>query len=181
MADGSSLTLVQADAARMAAALPALTELLQDAVAHGASVGFLQPLQSEAAASYWQGVQAQIAAGEKLLWLAFDGAKLAGTVQLEPCGKENGKQRGEVQKLLVRSDLRRLGVAAQLMQALQRKSLDLKLRLLFLDTETGSGAEAFYQRIGFTRVGDIPDYCLAADGKNSATTIYYKQLTEALA
>ena len=179
MADGAALTLVQADAARIDAALPALVDLLQDAVAHGASLGYLNPLDASVATGYWRQVQAQVAAGGKLLWLAFDEFTLAGTVQLEPCGKENGRHRGEVQKLLVHSRMRRLGVAAKLMKALQYQSQGLGLRTLFLDTETGSGAEAFYQRIGFVRVGDIPDYCLATDGSPSATTIYYKQLESA--
>ena len=174
-----ALTLVQADATRLTAALPALVDLLQDAVAHGASLGFLHPLDASAATHYWSNVQAQVAAGDKLLWLAFDELTLAGTVQLEPCTKENGRHRGEVQKLLVHSRMRRLGVAAKLMKALQYQGLGLGLRTLVLDTETGSGAEAFYQRIGFVRVGDVPDFCLATDGTPSATTIYYKQLESA--
>jgi hypothetical protein len=47
---------------------------------------------------------------------------------------------------------------------------------LTLDTETDSGAEPFYQRRGYTRVGTIPNYCLGNDGGPSGTTFYYKAL-----
>ena len=38
----------------------ALIALLQDCVDSGASVGFLPPLSTEKAASYWQGVEADL-------------------------------------------------------------------------------------------------------------------------
>ena len=47
---------------------------------------------------------------------------------------------------------------------------------LVLDTETGSDAEQVYQRLGWTRVGDIPDFALTADGELTSTTYYTKSL-----
>ena len=47
---------------------------------------------------------------------------------------------------------------------------------LVLDTETGSDAERVYQRHGWQRVGEVPDFCLTADGALASTTYYTKGL-----
>jgi hypothetical protein len=49
--------------------------------------------------------------------------------------------------------------------------------LLVLDTVTGGVAEGLYSRMGWVRVGEIPDYALMPDGELTATTIFYKRLT----
>ncbi|MFB2870662.1 hypothetical protein ACE1BN_21405 [Aeromonas veronii] len=50
----------------------ALITLLQDCVDSGASVGFLPPLTTEESTRYWQGVDADLAAGHRKLWLALE-------------------------------------------------------------------------------------------------------------
>ena len=89
--------------------------LLQDAVDHGASVGFLAPLDNGPAWDYWLGVMDRLESG-LICWVALDGQTIVGTVQLDPCTKQNGRHRGEVCKLLTLSSYRRRGVAALLMQ-----------------------------------------------------------------
>ena len=51
-----------------------------------------------------------------------------------------------------------------------------KRGLLYLDTEAGSGAEAFYQSLHYTKIGELPDYCQSPDGRYSPTAIYFKTL-----
>ena len=46
-----------------------------------------------------------------------------------------------------------------------------------LDTVTGSDAERLYQRLGWTRVGVVPDYAHWPDGGLCDTTFFYKRLT----
>ncbi|MEV4195555.1 GNAT family N-acetyltransferase, partial [Streptomyces toxytricini] len=48
------------------------------------------------------------------------------------------------------------------------------VRLLFLDTETGSGAERLYRAAGWTEAGTIPDYAADPAGRLHPTTLYYK-------
>ncbi|MDC3945694.1 GNAT family N-acetyltransferase, partial [Pseudomonas aeruginosa] len=48
--------------------------------------------------------------------------------------------------------------------------------LLVLDTVSGSGAERLYLKVGWTRVGEIPDYALMPDGALCPTTYFYKRL-----
>jgi hypothetical protein len=49
--------------------------------------------------------------------------------------------------------------------------------LLVLDTVTGSNAEKLYTRLGWTRVGVIPNYALVPDGSWCDTTIFYKEIS----
>lgn len=49
------------DAAGPAALRPGLVELLIDSVAHGASVGFLDPLSPQDAGAYWRRVERAVA------------------------------------------------------------------------------------------------------------------------
>ena len=49
--------------------------------------------------------------------------------------------------------------------------------LLVLDTATGSDAERLYQRDGWVRVGDIPNYARWPEGPLCGTTVYYKPLS----
>ena len=48
--------------------------------------------------------------------------------------------------------------------------------VLVLDTSTGSGAEIFYLRAGWQKVGEIPRYALMPDGAMTATSVFYKFL-----
>ena len=48
--------------------------------------------------------------------------------------------------------------------------------LLVLDTVTESAGYRLYERLGWRRVGDIPDYALFPDGRFCDTTIFYKRI-----
>jgi acetyltransferase len=164
------------DAAGVKTHAAQLRALLLDAVAHGASVGFVMPLADSVADAYWSEVANAVEAGNRIVLVAWREHVLVGTVQLDLCMKPNGSNRAEVQKLLVHSGARRAGVGSILMEALEMQGLALRRGLLFLDTEAGSGAEALYQRLGYTRVGELPEYCATPDGAWRATAIYYKTL-----
>jgi hypothetical protein len=48
--------------------------------------------------------------------------------------------------------------------------------LLVLDAVTGGDGARLYQRLGWIRVGDIPNYALFPSGKPCATTFYYRDV-----
>ena len=164
------------DAAGAAAHAPQLRALLLDAVAHGASVGFVMPLGEATVDAYWREAADAVAAGTRILLVGWHEHVMVGTVQLDLCTKPNGVNRAEVQKLLVHSGARRLGVGTALMAAAELQALALRRGLLFLDTEAGSSAEALYARLGYTRVGELPEYCATPGGAWRATAIWYKTL-----
>jgi acetyltransferase len=164
------------DAAGARAHALQLRALLLDAVAHGASVGFVMPLAEAQADAYWRTVIEAVEDGSRILLVGWRDHAMAGTVQLDLCMKPNGSNRAEVQKLLVHSAARRDGVATSLMGAAEMQALALRRGLLFLDTEAGSDAEALYARLGYTRVGELPEYCATPGGAWRATAIWYKTL-----
>jgi acetyltransferase len=153
-----------------------LEALLLDAVAHGASVGFLAEIDAQQANSYLDEVKQRLVSGELLLWVVGKDKEVLGSVQLGLCQKLNGLNRGEVQKLLVHSEARRRGLGQQLMQALEATARQKQRGLLYLDTEAGSTAEVFYQSLGYTKAGEIPDYACGPDGTYRPTALYYKLL-----
>ena len=153
-----------------------LVELLLDAVRHGASVGFMADFDEAQEHAYLTGVQASIEDQSLLLWVVVRDEQVIASVQLALCQKANGRNRAEVQKLLVHSTARRHGLGQQLMNTLELAARQHRRGLLFLDTEAGSGAEAFYQSLHYTKVGELPDYCQSPDGRYSPTAIYFKTL-----
>jgi ribosomal protein S18 acetylase RimI-like enzyme len=155
-----------------------LQDLLTDAVRHGASIGFLNPLTRSEAAAYWQKIMADLPLGYRLLLGAFDEAgRLVGSAQLALEARANGRHRAEVQKVLVLAAARRRGVGAALMARIESEAQARGLQLLFLDTSCGpGGAVDFYRRLGYVFVGSIPDYAADPDGSLVANAIFYKRL-----
>ncbi|MEV5301864.1 hypothetical protein [Amycolatopsis methanolica] len=75
--------------ADFAAAVPALGEVLADCTNGGASVGFLAPLDAASAGAWWKGLADDVAEGRALVWAAWDGTRLVGTVQVRPAQLPN--------------------------------------------------------------------------------------------
>jgi hypothetical protein len=48
--------------------------------------------------------------------------------------------------------------------------------LLVLDTVTGGDAERLYARLGWQRVGVIPNYAPFPDGRHCDTMVFYRDL-----
>jgi len=156
--------------------LPHLIHLLQDAVAIGASVGFLPPLSVEDAQLYWSTVFQEVAQGTCVLLVARDEGRIVGSVQLALALKPNAQHRAEVQKLFVLSSQRRRGIGRTLMRAVEQVAHSGGRTLLVLDTRLGDSAEQLYRTLGYCEVGVIPAYARGANGRLESTVIFYKTL-----
>jgi len=97
-------------------------------------------------------------------------------IQVGPAGAPNQPHRGDVAKMLVHRRARRRGAAQALLAAAENAGRDLGLSLLVLDTVSGGDAERLYARLGWVRVGVIPNYALAPDGEPCSTTYFYKDI-----
>jgi hypothetical protein len=65
----------------------------------------------------------------------------------------------------------------QLMSAVEIAARDQQRSLLVLDTRQGSDAEILYAKIGYIRLGTIPNYAIDPDGVLVAgSTIFYRLL-----
>jgi len=162
--------------ARDATDLAPWVALLRDAVADGASVGFVRPLTAAAAARYWVAVMADVNSGSRVLLSARVDGDLAGSVQLDCPDKPNAAHRAEVQKLLVLRRFRRRGVGRALLGGIEAIAASIGRPLLVLDTRRGDPAEALYRAAGYTFAGSIPGYAANPDGGLAANAIFFKQL-----
>jgi len=152
-----------------------LAHLLLDAVASGASVGFLDSLSADDAAEWWR---AKLAAADPraVFLVARDAEGIVGTVQLLPAAMPNQPHRADIAKLQVHRRARGQGLGRALMDAIEERARKDGFTLLTLDTKRGDVAETLYERSGWTRVGAIPNYALDPDGSSCDTVIFYKQL-----
>jgi ribosomal protein S18 acetylase RimI-like enzyme len=153
-----------------------LANLLIDAVASGASVGFLPPLGRDEAAAYWISVGNSIAAGQRILLVAEHEGQIVGAVQLTLELRANGRHRAEVSKLLVHTGARRQGIGRALMLALEQIAATRGRTTLVLDTRLGDPSELLYLNLGYLKAGVIPQYARSAGGELHATAFFYKLL-----
>jgi GNAT superfamily N-acetyltransferase len=153
-----------------------LADVLLDCVQGGASVSFMASLTKPEAESFFEQVAEGVERGDRILLAAFLDSKLVGTVQVVFPWPPNQPHRADVAKLLVARRARKQGVAQRLMEHAEIVSRQAGKTLLVLDTVTGDNAERLYTRLGWTRVGVIPNYALFPDGSWCDTTIFWKQL-----
>jgi len=158
------------------AQIEALADLLIDCIDGGAGVSFMHPLAPAKAQAFWRRVAAGVAAGERALLVAADDTGIVGTVQLVLDQPENQPHRADLSKMLVHRRARRQGLGAGLLRAAEQMARDCGKTLLVLDTNEGSDAERLYSRMGWVRVGTIPDYSMLPRGGLSGTTLFYKGL-----
>jgi GNAT superfamily N-acetyltransferase len=171
-----TLEILRLDGPTFDSAIPDLAVILADAVAAGASVGFLLPFSPEDAATWWQSIERDVVRGDVVVIAARLQRRVVGTAQLRLAQWPNAQHRAEVAKVLVHRSARRHGVATALMREIERIALAEGRTLLVLDTIAGSDAERLYQRLGWTRAAEIPGYAGMPDGELRPTVIFYRRL-----
>ncbi|MFG6412542.1 GNAT family N-acetyltransferase [Roseateles sp. DC23W] len=171
------MTIRELDGAQALACVGQLAGVLRDCVEGGASVGFMLPLAEGRCEAFWRKVAAGVAAGERHLFVAEDDAgRICGTLSLVVDMPDNQPHRADVSKMLVHRRARRQGIAARLLRALEAKAREIGKTTLVLDTVTGSDASRLYERLGWQRAGDIPNYALMPDGPPCSTSYYFKPI-----
>jgi ribosomal protein S18 acetylase RimI-like enzyme len=158
--------------------IEALADILIDCVEAGASISFMSPLTRDRALNFWRKIGEDVAARKRVLLIAQDEAGICGTVQLVLDLPENQPHRADLVKMLVHRRARRRGLGAALMQAAEAAARAHRKTLLVLDAVTNGDGARLYERLGWTKVGDIPNYALMPDGKPCSTTYFYRSLTD---
>jgi GNAT superfamily N-acetyltransferase len=155
--------------------IEALAAVLFDCVAGGASVNFMDGFSQRDAEAFFARVFDSLERNERILLAAFDQGRLVGTVQVLTAMPPNQPHRAEIAKLLVHRSARGQGIAGLLMQSAEDAARAAGKTLLVLDTASAE-AERVYTRLGWTRLGTIPNFALLPNGEPCATTFFYKQL-----
>jgi GNAT superfamily N-acetyltransferase len=156
--------------------IAALADVLEETVAHGGSVSFMHPLAPEVAQAFWTQSLAAADAGQRVVLGAMQDGHLVATVTLHLDCPPNQPHRGEIAKMMTRVNWRGRGIARALMLEAERIARERGRTLLTLDTAAEEGAGPFYEKLGYTRAGVIPDYAYKPYGGLCATIIYWKRL-----
>ncbi len=151
-------------------------ELIQDAVANGASLGFVAPLLREAAQRYWLSLRDEMRAGTRLLLAARWNGRVVGTGQLAMPAWSNARHRAEVQKVIVAGSMRGRGIGQIIMGALHEAALERGRSLILLNTRHGGRPVRFYERLGYRVAGVIPGFSVDAEGRRHGTATLYQEL-----
>ena len=153
-----------------------LAAVLVDAVAGGDSVSFMDGLDADGARAFYESLLPEIEDGTRVLLAAYVDGELVGTVQLVHAWPPNSQHRADVAKLVVHRSARGQGVGRALMERLEEEARADGKTLLILDTVAQRAADRLYDRLGWTRLGTVPDYALDPDGTFCDATFFYKHL-----
>ena len=171
-----SIVVEELTPATLETALDGLSEVLHASVLDGASVGFVLPFTIDAARGFWQAQRGAVARGDKRILVVRDTNSILGTATLVVDMAPNGRQRGEVAKVLVHPAARRRGIARLLLQAAEDLARGDGRRTLVLDT-AGEAAEQLYLGMGWRVAGIIPNYALNIHGVPERTILMFKELS----
>ena len=155
-----------------------LADVTKDCVDAGASIGFMQPFTRERALTFWRTIADAVTAGRRALLVAEDEHGVCGTVQLIFDLPDNQPHRADLAKMQVHRRARKRGVGAALLRAAEDTARSCGKTLLVLDAVTDGDAARLYARLGWIRVGDIPNFALYPGGGYCSTTYFYRNLAD---
>jgi acetyltransferase len=113
--------------------------------------------------------------GRIVLVAELDSA-VVGMAHIAPSEAANARHRAEVQRVAVADRARGFGVGRALMAAVEEAARERGLTLLWLTTHDLSDACAFYEAVGYTKLGVMPGYSYRPDGTLSPAAFYFKEL-----
>jgi acetyltransferase len=150
--------------------VPALARLHADALDAGMALGARRETDLE------EMHRSAVADDRRLVLVAERDGEVVGMAHIVPSGAANAPHRAEVQRVAVAAAARASGVGRRLMAAVEDAAFERGLTLLWLTTHDGTDACAFYEAIGYTKVGVMPEYSQRPDGSLAAAAFYAKVL-----
>ena len=163
-------------AAEVKQLIPALATLLLDAVQDNASIGFLDDLTLERSADYWAAFAGAL--DGRVLLVGEDEHGVAGAVIVAPVANEIQPHRAEVFKMVVLRRARGKGFGEALMREAENTARSMGKTLVTLYTRNGSPAERLYSRLGWVKVGVIPEDSIKPDRTLCDAAIFFKRLSD---
>ena len=155
-----------------------LSDAADAAIEDGGGFGWLSPPQRQVMETYWRGV---LLVPERELFVARLDGVIAGSAQLArpPANNEAGRHTGTLSTFFLAPWARGRGLAAMLVQEVERAARDAGLEILNLDVrESQKRAMEVYEELGFQRWGSHPRYVFV-DGAWMTGHFYFKDLSEA--
>ena len=149
----------------------------QDALHSGMALGALDSMGLAALERSYRDTVAVLDERERILLVAEEGSELVGMAQLAFSRATNADHRAEVQQVGVASAARGRGVGRRLMVAVEDAALEHGLSLLWLTTHDGTDACVFYEAVGYTKLGVMPNYSRRPNGTLWPGAFYFKDLS----
>jgi GNAT superfamily N-acetyltransferase len=153
--------------------IPALAEVLLDAIDSGASVNFMSGFTRLQAEQFFSKC---LSDPLRVVITAVEAGKLEGTAQLIFDTPPNQPHRAELQKVLVHRRARQRGIGRALFAAVCDEARALGRTVLNFDTAVDGSGERLFLACGATKIGVIPRYALYPDGTFCDTSVFYKLL-----
>jgi acetyltransferase len=155
---------------------PALAALHEDAFRAGMALGTLESIGRDGLERSYREVVAALDDRHRALLVGEEGGEILAMAQLTRSGAMNADHRAEVQRVAVADTARGRGVGRELMAYIETAAGELGVTLLWLTTHEGSEACAFYEALGYAKMGVMPNYSRRPDGTLSPGAFYYKEL-----
>lgn len=152
-----------------------LVNLLKDSVANNYSVGFMQDSTEADFERFWLG-EIAMCDSENGIFLAFADDQVLGSVIVTRELRANGRHRAEFRKLLVHSKAQKMGIGTALEKLATKYAKDIGLKLLYLDSATSFLVDGVYEKWGWRKSGEIPNFAKNPDGSLVSTWFFYKIL-----
>jgi ribosomal protein S18 acetylase RimI-like enzyme len=150
----------------------------QETLRSGMALGALDSMGRGVLERSYRDVVASLADRDRLLLVAEEQGEILGMAQLVFSDATNADHRAEVQRVGVASDARGRGIGRQLMAALEQAARENGVTLLWLTTHADTDACGFYEAIGYTRMGTMPNYSRRPDGTLWPGAFYFRELIE---
>jgi len=152
-----------------------LVNLLKDSVANNYSVGFMQDSTEADFEKFWLD-EIEMCDSENGIFLAFTGDQVLGSVIVTRELRANGRHRAQFRKLLVHSNAQKMGIGTALEKLATNYAKDIGLKLLYLDSATSYLIDGVYEKWGWKKSGEIPNFAKNPDGSLVSTWFFYKLL-----
>jgi GNAT superfamily N-acetyltransferase len=133
-------------------------------------------LSRDRAIGFWKQTSAAVAAGSRVLLVAWRDGVMAGSVTLDLATAQNQPHVAAIQKLLVDPGARRAGIGRALMRRAEQAARGHGRSILSLDTRAGSAAEALYRAESWQELGRIPGFEVDAARRPCDTVFFWKPL-----
>jgi acetyltransferase len=140
------------------------------------ALGTLESIGREGLERAYREAVAALDDRDRVLLVADDDGEVVAMAQLVRSAVMNASHRAEVQRVAVADRARGRSVGREIMAATEDAARMLQISLLWLTTHDGSEACAFYEALGYSKMGVMPDYSRRPDGTLSPGAFYYKEL-----
>ena len=153
-----------------------LVQLLAEVIHDGGSMGFLADVTDTELMEFWTSELSKVRSGVNVIICAMDANTCIAAGILTHETKTSGRHRAEVRKMMTHPEYRHKGVASQILTRIEAVAFERGARLLTLRTETNSAASVLYSHMGWTLIGNVPNYAASPDGSLHSVSFCYKEL-----